>query len=174
MHAHLRKDKIEDLISEHTSGFLDTELILEVSTGLVFIPMRIRTNIFLPSGQDLLRQSSLTPAEADEDSQLMQRHSVPIGILGLSLTEMRKKCNNHIFDMISNTQYAAQATAGDISQLPRQILEIVCEYSAAKNDASFLPNLVISLLTNIQGSTLAECAEAPRHALFHGLSHNLF
>ncbi|MCJ1359532.1 MAG: hypothetical protein MMC33_009534 [Icmadophila ericetorum] len=174
MHAHLRKDKMEDLILEHTSGFLETELTLEVSTGLVFIPMRIHTNTFLPNGHDLLQQSSLTPAEADEDSQLVQRHSVPIGILGLSLTEMRKKCNNHIFDMISNTQYAAQATAGDISQLPKQILEIVCEYSAAKHDASFPPNLVILLLTNIQGSTLAECAEAPRHALFHGLSHNLF
>jgi hypothetical protein len=128
---------MEDLISEHTSGFLNTELTLEVSIGFVFIPIRTHTHTFLLIGHDLLQQSSLILAEVDEDSQLMQRHSVPIGILGLSLTEMRKKCNNHILDIISNTQYAAQATAGDISQLPKQILEIVYEYSAAKNNASF-------------------------------------
>jgi hypothetical protein len=51
---------MEDLISEHTSGFLDTELNLEVSTGLVFIRKRIRTNVFLPSGQDLIREAPYT------------------------------------------------------------------------------------------------------------------
>jgi len=140
MHAHLRKNKIEDLISEHTTGFLDTVLVVEVSTGSVFKPMRVRTNAFLPKTGDLLRQSSLTPAEADQASQLVQRPSAPIGILGLSLAEMRKKCKNHIEDMISNTQYAAQATAGDMSQLPKQVLEIVCEYSAAKKDVPLLRN----------------------------------
>jgi hypothetical protein len=173
MHAHLRKDKIEDLMSEHTTGFLDTVLILEVSTGSVFKPMRVHTNAFLPNGGDLLRQSSLTPAEADQASQLVQRPSAPVGILGLSLTDMRKKCKNHIEDMISNHQYAEQTTAGDMSQLPRQILEIVCKYSAANKDVSFRSNPVVSLLTNLPGSAPAKCTQAPRHALFHGQSHNL-
>jgi hypothetical protein len=173
MHGHLRKSKIEDLISEHTTRFLDTVLTVEVSTGSVFKPMRVRTNAFLPKTGDLLRQFSLTPAEADQASQLVQRPSAPVGILGLSLTDLKKKCNNHIEDMISNTQYAAQATAGDMSQLPRQILEIVCEYSAAKKDVSLPSNPIISLLTKVPGCVAAKRTQAPRHPLFHGLSHNL-
>jgi hypothetical protein len=139
MHAHLRKNKIEDVISEYIDSFLDTELVLEVRTGSVFIPMRVHTNVFVPKGDHLVRQSSLAPAEANQASQLVQRYSVPVGIRVLSLADMRKTCNNHIEDMISNPQYAEQATAGHMSQLPRQILEIVCEYSAAKKDASFRP-----------------------------------
>ncbi|KAG4428297.1 hypothetical protein IFR05_016216 [Cadophora sp. M221] len=63
MHAHLHKAKIEDLISEYTTDFLDINLVLEVSTGSVFKPMRVYTNAFLPYGDDLLRQSSLAPAD---------------------------------------------------------------------------------------------------------------
>jgi hypothetical protein len=62
--------------------------------------------------------------------------SVPVGILGLSVTEMKKKCNKHVEDMISNTKYAEQATSGDVSGLPSQILEIVGKYVAAKKDVS--------------------------------------
>jgi len=136
MHSHLRKNEIEDLISEHTDYFLDTALVVEISTGSVFKSMRVNTNLFKPKTSELLQQSSLTPAQPDQASQLVQQYSAPVGILGLSLSEMKKQCNSHIEEMIKNPQYAAQATAGDMSQLPKQILEIVCEYSAARKDVS--------------------------------------
>jgi hypothetical protein len=81
MHGHLRKSKIEDMISEHISRFLDTVLTVEVSTGSVFKRMKLHTNTFVPKTGDLLQQSSLTPAEADQASQLVQRPSAPVGIL---------------------------------------------------------------------------------------------
>ncbi len=136
MHAHLRKNKIEDLITEHTTRFLDTIITVEVSTGSVFKPIRIQANTFKPKTDELVFQSSLTPPEAHQAAQLVRMHSVPVGILGLSVSELRKKCEIHIEEMISNSKYAEQATSGDPSSLPQQILEIVCAYAAAKKDVS--------------------------------------
>jgi len=136
LHAHLRKSKIEDLISEHTTGFLDTVITVEVSTGAAFKPMKLHTNTFAPSGDELTWQSSLTPPQPEQAAQLVRRPSVPVGILALSPTDMRRKCNKHVEDMISSPQYPEQATAGDASGLPKQILEIVCEYVAANKDVS--------------------------------------
>jgi hypothetical protein len=136
MHSHFRKSKIEDLISEHTTAFLDNVIVVEVSTGVVFRPMKLQTNTFTPSTSELLQQSSLTPPEADQASQLVQMASVPVGIMCLSPSDMKRKCKSHVEEMISNPQYAEQATSGDMSQLPKQILEIVCEFAAAKKDVS--------------------------------------
>jgi hypothetical protein len=136
MHAHLRKNKIEDLITGNTNQFLDNTIIVEVSTGVVFKPMKIQANAFEASTNELLQHSSLTPPQADQAAHLVQLPSAPVGILGLSLSEMKRKCKNHIEDMISNDQYVEQATSGDMSQLPKQILEIVSKYSAAKKDVS--------------------------------------
>jgi hypothetical protein len=147
MHSHLRKNEIEDLISEHTNGFLDTVILVEVSTGSVFKPMKLRTNLFEAKTGELLQQASLTSAEPDQALQLVQRLSAPVGILGLSLSDMKKKCEKHIEEMIKNPQYAEQATAGDMSQLPKQILEIVCEYSAAKKDVRHPSKTTILVLT---------------------------
>jgi hypothetical protein len=36
--------------------------------------------------------------------------------------------------MIANHDYSAQTTAGDLTQLPFQILEIVWQYGAGKKD----------------------------------------
>jgi hypothetical protein len=104
MHAHFRKRKIKDLISEHTSGFLDTTLIVEISTGSTFKPMRLITNTFVPSTNTLLSQPILASVYADQAAPLVQMPSVPVGILDLSLSEMRRKCKSHIEDMISNPQ----------------------------------------------------------------------
>jgi hypothetical protein len=139
MHEHLRKSKIEDLITEHTKGFLDTVIVVEVSTGAVFRPMKIDTNIFKPRTTELLQQASLTPPEADQASQLVRMRSIPVGILGLSVSDMKKKCERHIEHMIAEPKYAEQATSGDPSLLPQQILEIVCEYVAAKKDVRIPP-----------------------------------
>jgi hypothetical protein len=104
MHAHLRKSKLEDIISEHTSGFLDTVLVVEVSTGSVFRPMKLATNTFTPSTDELLQQSSLMPVDADQATRLVQMPSIPVGIMSLSLRDMKRKRKSHIEDMISNPQ----------------------------------------------------------------------
>jgi hypothetical protein len=45
--------------------------------------------------------------------------------------------------VITNSEtysYAAQVTAGDKSELPNQILEIVCKYSAANKEVRVISN----------------------------------
>lgn len=142
MHSHLRKQSVKDFIKEHTTEFTDTVLDVDISTGLEFNPMRVRTNVFNTKTDELLRQSVLTPTEADQSSQLVQQYSVQLGIWPLALHDVKEMCDTHIEEMISNPKYIEQATAGDVSQLPKEILEIVREYSSAKNVS--LPQLTNS------------------------------
>lgn len=156
MHCHLRKHKIEDLIAEHVSGFLDTVIMVEVSTGSVFKPMVLHANFFIPKTSELLAQSSLTPPEAEQPSQLVLLFSAPVGLLGLSVSELKKKCDKHIENMITNPQYPAQTTAGDPTQLPFRILEIVCQYATRNKDVFPLSHLPRSPYTNIPSDPCSE------------------
>jgi hypothetical protein len=106
MHSHLRKSKIEYLISEYTTGFLDTVLVVQVSTGSVFSPLKLHTNTFHPRTSKLLHQSILTPPKADKAPQLVLMASVPVGILGLCVSDMRRKCKIHVEQMVANPRWA--------------------------------------------------------------------
>lgn len=66
----------------------------------------------------------------------MERYSAPVGILALSQSEMKKLCTEHIDEMVANPSYAAQATAGDCTEIPYEILEIVRKYCAKKDVVS--------------------------------------
>ncbi|CZR58090.1 uncharacterized protein PAC_07980 [Phialocephala subalpina] len=132
LHLHFKKKKIEDLISEHTSGFSNTVLVVDVSTGGLFKPLTLSVNIFKPKDRELLRHASLV-SQPGQDSQLVERYSAPVGILGMSQSEMKKLCTEHIDEMIANPRYAAQATVGDDTQLPCEILEIVRKYCSKKD-----------------------------------------
>lgn len=127
MHLHLNKSRIEDLISQHSERFLDNSLVVEVSTGGVFKCMRLRTNVFIPKGDELMTQSSINP----DDAQMMRQYSAPIGLLGLITAELKRKCNKHIEEMIANPMYAEQVTAGYSTNLPLQLLNTICVYAAA-------------------------------------------
>lgn len=104
MHCHLKKSQIEKLISAHTMGFLDTSFIVKISTGSVFRPMKLQTNVFKPKTGDLIQEASLTPATEEPASQFVSHCSAPLGILGISLSDMKLKCNMHIDEMISNPE----------------------------------------------------------------------
>jgi len=176
MHAHLRKTKIEDLISEHTDGFEDASTVVEISTGEAFKKsMRLRTNFFIPKDTALLRQDSIAPASAAQDSQLVQMDSVPVGILGFSLSEMKKTCRKYIEDMISDEAYAEQCTAGNVSQIPRQILNIVTQYCMGRDDVSTRsPPHSDDADLNPLASPCPERIEAPCNPLLHGLPTHFF
>jgi hypothetical protein len=59
-----------------------------------------------------------------------------MGILGLSPSDLKKKCNRHVEEMISSPQYPKKTTADDLSGLLKQILETVCKYISANKDVS--------------------------------------
>jgi hypothetical protein len=132
LHAHLRKSAIEEFISKNLEGFSNIQLDVEVSTGSVFKPMKLHANIFHSKTWELLRQMRLTDETGDQNAQLMQRYSPPVGLLGLSVPDLRKKFEKHIVEMVKNPAYARQTTAGDATRLPETILEIVRDYCDAK------------------------------------------
>ncbi|KAH7409147.1 hypothetical protein BKA64DRAFT_704932 [Cadophora sp. MPI-SDFR-AT-0126] len=131
MHSHLKKSKIEDLISRYTNGFRNTTVDVEVSTGAAFNehPLRLHTNEFRPKTDELLLQSRLTTGIDNQNSELVERDSVPIGILGLSEPELKKLCRRHIEDMIASPQYAGQVSAVNSSPIAFQLLQAMQTYA---------------------------------------------
>ncbi|PVH78181.1 hypothetical protein DL98DRAFT_516856 [Cadophora sp. DSE1049] len=131
LHSHLKKSKIEDLISKYTNGFRNTTIDVEVSTGAAFNrhPLRLHTNEFRPKTDELLLQSRLTTGIDNQNSELVERDSVPIGILGLSEPEVKKLCRRHIEDMIASPQYAGQVSAVNSSPIAFQLLQAMQKYA---------------------------------------------
>lgn len=131
LHAHLKKSKIEDLISEYTNGFRNNAIDVELSTGAAFNkrPLKLHTNEFRPKTNELLRQSRLTTGIDNQKSELVERDSVPLGILGLSEPEMKKLLKRHIEDMIASKRYAAQVSAVNSSPIVFKLLQAMHEYA---------------------------------------------
>ncbi|KAK0110729.1 hypothetical protein ONS96_002328 [Cadophora gregata f. sp. sojae] len=131
LHKHLKKHKVEELISEHTNGFRDTAIDVEVSTGAAFNkkPLVLHTNVFRPKTDELLLQSRLTTGIDNQNSVLLEQDSVPIGILGLSEQEVKKLCKRYIDDMIASPQYAGQVSAVNSSPIAFELLEAMQKYA---------------------------------------------
>lgn len=141
LHAHLKKSKIEDLISDYTNGFRNNTIDVELSTGAAFNrhPLKLHTNEFRPKTDELLRQSRLTTGIDNQNSELVERDSVPIGILGLSEPDMKKLLKRHIEDMIASPQYAGQVSAVNSSPIVFKLLQAMQKY--AKKVCSSSPYL---------------------------------
>ncbi|RDL41411.1 uncharacterized protein BP5553_01390 [Venustampulla echinocandica] len=131
LHAHLKKRKIEDLVTENTNGFTDTVLEIEIGVGACFTPMRLLVNVFRPTSRELLTQHRLVVDGEVSDSPLVLQESVAVGLLGVSPSDMSIKCEYHIIEMIESCWYAAQVTAGDTSRIPYVILDIAQQYYAS-------------------------------------------
>ncbi|TVY80421.1 hypothetical protein LSUE1_G003277 [Lachnellula suecica] len=133
MHAHFKKRKIEELLNEHTSGFGDIVLEIDVATGICFKPMRLIANVFEPKTWELLRQHRLATEGEDQTSGLVLQLSAPVGLLGLSTSEMKDKCREHIEEMIDNPEYVDQVMASCSSEIPYHILTAAVQFSKSKD-----------------------------------------
>ena len=93
--------------------------------------MRLYTHFFKPRHgweSELLRQHHLTVETEENKSAFLCRYSAPVGLLGLSISDLKKTLREHIEQMVSNRQYPAQTTAGDTTKMTLWILEIVRQY----------------------------------------------
>lgn len=133
LHAHFKKRRIEELVNEHTSGFSDAVLEIDVATGACFKPMRLSANVFKPKTWELLSQHRLATEQDDANSQLILQISAPVGLLGLSTLEMKDKCRDHVADMIESPEYVDQVTAGCTSQIPHAILAAAVQFAQSKD-----------------------------------------
>lgn len=131
---HLEERKIADLVNEHSYRFVGSGFQVEVSTGSAFKPIKLDTYVFKPKGDwesELLRQYRLTVESEEQKSQLLMQFSVPVGLMGISMSQVKNELRKHVKEMVANPQYPAQTTAGDATQVPRLILEAVWKYSAS-------------------------------------------
>ena len=151
LHSHLDRHKIQTLINEHSSGFTDTGLEVEVSTGSAFTPMKLETHFFTPRNgwdSELIKQHHLT-VESEEQKSLFQcRYSAPVGLMALSTSDLTKTLRAHVEHMIATPQYPVQTTAGDTTNIPLLILEEVRQYAKSTG---------VTFLSPIQFTALADC-----------------
>lgn len=128
--SHLQQSKVELLVRENVKAFT-YPIEVGLSTGIVFEPMKLFANRFDtedPNTNELLQQSYLT---AGMPSQLISTHCAPVGLVSVSTSHMKKKCNHHVEAMILNPHYSAQVTSGETTKLPFECLEIVLNYFRA-------------------------------------------
>ncbi|CZS89813.1 uncharacterized protein RAG0_01067 [Rhynchosporium agropyri] len=170
LHCHLNKRVVQDLVSTHTSGFLDGIITVEISTRAAFDLMVLHANVFQRGTRELLRQSRLMAGtESNVNSNLVVLDSLPIGILGLSQSETRKICSDHIDAMITALSYAEHVCAGDHTSLAFQLLKIMQKYAKTVSSRTIihpdhipssrlLSRLIKQIVHKLRGDE-AECFE---------------
>ncbi|KAG4429102.1 hypothetical protein IFR05_015416 [Cadophora sp. M221] len=130
LHSHLDQRKIEALVSKHTNGFRSITIVVEVSAGVVFKPMKLHANIFRRKTNKLLKQSRLmVGAHSNQNSELEVRDSLPIGIMGILPSRLNNKCSKYTDEMIASSDYAGQVSAGDQSRLAFRLLVAMQKYA---------------------------------------------
>lgn len=170
LHSHFKKRKIEELINEHTSGFRDATLEIDVATGECFMdkPMRLQANVFRPKDWELLRQHRLATEHEEQDSRLMLQISAPVGLLGLATAEMKEKCREHIEDMIESPNYVDQVMAGCHSEIPYDILTAAVRFSSSK-DVPLVRNALMLHAINYFMKTLMTFSEESASKVYQTL-----
>lgn len=116
-------------------------LEIDIATGECFTPMRLSANVFKPKSWELLSQHRLATEQEEQNSPLVLQISAPVGLLGLSTSEMKDKCKEHVAEMIANPEYAEQVTAGCNSQIPYSILAAATQFSKCKDVSFALPHM---------------------------------
>jgi hypothetical protein len=128
LHAHFKKREIENLISEHTSRWNDCLYEVDIQTGPCFKPMRLVVNSFAPKTYYLQYHNRLPTILESSGPWPINQTSANIGLMGMSTTDLKEICREHVEEMVDNPDYALQVTAGDSSQIPYTILVAAQEY----------------------------------------------
>jgi len=100
--------------------------------------MTLVANVFAPKTWELLSQHRLGTEQQDRHSKLLLQISAPVGLLGLSTSEMKDKCREHVEDMVRNPEYVEQVTAGCHSQIPAQVLAAAVQFYNSKEVGNFV------------------------------------
>lgn len=140
LHAQFDLLSIEKLVNEHTKGFRSTTIAVEVSTGAAFSFLKLVVNVFRPKTDDheLLRQARLTVGNDNKQNSEFGVHgSLPIGLVGVSQSDMKKACSKYIDKMVAAPGFAEQVTAGDRSPFALQLLKVMQKYATTVSPTPF-------------------------------------
>lgn len=121
-----------DLFNDHTYGWTNTSLEIEVSTGSRFPPMKLPAYVFRPKSWDLLQVHQYGFESSAGRSQPVCRFSAPIGLMALSPSApLRLECKEHIEKMMRAPGYVLESTAAQATHIPFLILNAIHKYSSA-------------------------------------------
>lgn len=90
--------------------------------------MKLLVHVFSPKTYLLHYQHRLATSHEQQDKWPINQTSAPIGLMGVSSTDLKEICRDHIEEMVDNPEYAAQVTASDTNQTPYAILEAAQQY----------------------------------------------
>lgn len=128
--SHFTMDEVENLVAQNVDKFVDDDIAVRLNCGRCFAPLELRVNFFKPkTDSTLLYHHHLTYLGKERMGKITSRCSAPVGILGADIRHLKKKCKLYIASMVSNPDYARQATAGGKLGIYRRALEVICRYS---------------------------------------------
>jgi len=99
------------------------------SSGL----MQLTASIFEPKGSVLLVDHRLVPEIGGQKFQVVSRGSLPVGICGLSVVELKKTCKTYLSNMVQTPTFIEEVCGDDKTHIPRKILRSVTRYCASAN-----------------------------------------
>ncbi|KAH8650830.1 hypothetical protein BGZ60DRAFT_189841 [Tricladium varicosporioides] len=163
LHSHFKKRKIEDLLNEHTSGFTDTTLQVEVAAGACFKPLVVVANVFRPQTWELLGQHRLAIDQENQASRLVLQNSAPVGLLGVPTAELKEKCRDHIEQMIKNKAYPGHISPVGATQIPYNVLWAAQIYVGTSKDSLVQQALMLHAIHYFMKSFLTFSDESARN-----------
>jgi hypothetical protein len=93
--------------------------------------MKLESHFLEPKHEwesELLKQHHLTVETEEQKSMFLVRYSAPVGLMALSMGDLRKTLREHVEHMVENPRYPVQTTMGDATNVPLLILEEVRQY----------------------------------------------
>ena len=120
--SHLTQQAVERFVTEHAEKFNDQSLEVAVTWG-AGAPMKLAVNSFIPSTNEILQQSY-----QDQDGDLLRVESLPVGLLSIAPSELKRVCMAHLESVLENPSYTVQTTAGHTFGISWRILESVFQY----------------------------------------------
>jgi hypothetical protein len=126
---HLTKTEVKDLIAQNVDYFARDGIVVKVHSGKSLPPMELTAHFFNSKTDSLLNHHYATKSDQERMTRVILRPCVPIGIMGVDLDELKKKCRSNIASMICHPGYTRQVTAGSKSGIYRRALEIIHRYA---------------------------------------------
>jgi hypothetical protein len=131
LHTHLQKEQVANFLAENVHHF-NEQVDVEITVGPAFGSLKLSAFIFEPRGTEILTDHRLVSEVEGKPFQVVSHDCLPVGICGLSTTELKRTCKNYLTDMVEADAFIEEVCGKDGTQIPRKILQSVIRYSASK------------------------------------------
>lgn len=127
--SHFTKREVKSLITRNVDSFVGAGTTVTVHCGRSFAPMELTAHFFKPKTNTLLFHHYATNSSNERMTRIILRRCAPVGLLGVDIQDLQKKCRSNIASIVSHPDYVRQVTAGGKSGIYRRALQIIHRYS---------------------------------------------